>query len=254
MQQSGYTPKLRQNIIRSGIEAYEKQVKRADEGVCPMYRPKGYAIEERIKKKAIKQVAWHKPYDSVLFCPPTPDSRLAKELRLVAERYRSTGGVNVKIIERAGKELISLLPGIQEDKKCEKTDCIVHINGGKGDCRKENVVYTGQCCICSRNGVSSMYIGETSRSTYFRGRQHLKSIQQPLQNSHNAFSKHLIEHHPNQPGEFTVNVVQSYKNPLERQVAEGVKILNMKPDIQMNSRLDHFQPAIGRITINNQLQ
>jgi L-fucose isomerase-like protein len=76
----------------------------------------------------------------------------------------------------------------------------------------------------------------------------------PLQNSHNAFSKHLIEHHPNQPGEFTVNVVQSYKNPLERQVAEGVKIINMESDIQMNSRLDHFQPAIGRIIINNQLQ
>ena len=115
-------------------------------------------------------------------------------------------------------------------------------------------MYEGKCVTCEENGVVSLYIGETSRSMYFRGRQHLASIQQPERNTHNAFSKHINEYHPNQPGNFTVNVTQTCRTPLERQIVEGVKIVNIKSDIPMNSKLDHYQPAIGRVTITNHLQ
>ena len=50
-----------------------------------MYRPKGYKREQRKKMKEVKRVSWYKPYDSVLFCPPTPQSELFKQLNEVAQ-------------------------------------------------------------------------------------------------------------------------------------------------------------------------
>ena len=78
MKISGYSEKDRLVVIQKGVEAYEKQVKRAEDGECPLYRPKEYNQEERRKKKLRTKMAWYKPHDTVLFCPPSPDSKLAK--------------------------------------------------------------------------------------------------------------------------------------------------------------------------------
>ena len=92
MQESGYTQEFRMAVIKNGVKAYEKQVKRSEEGGRPLYRSKKYQVAERERGKAIKRMSWYKPFDSVLFCPPTPNSHLAKE-RLVAENCKKTGGI-----------------------------------------------------------------------------------------------------------------------------------------------------------------
>ena len=50
-----------------------------------------------------------------------------------------------------------------------------------------------------------------------------------------------------------MKVLKSYQRPLERQIAEGVIIHNLDADITMNSKLDHYQPAIRRVTFTNEL-
>ena len=74
MKDSGYKPKFRQEVIEGGVKAYNKQIERDRTGVCPLYRPKGYMKQERTQKKTMSKVAWYKPFDTVLFCPPTPGS------------------------------------------------------------------------------------------------------------------------------------------------------------------------------------
>ena len=48
------------------------------------------------------------------------------------------------------------VPGLKEPTECEKEDCFIHILGGKGDCRKEGVMYyKGSCLTCIQKGPSS---------------------------------------------------------------------------------------------------
>ena len=49
-------------------------------------------------------------------------------------------------------------------------------------------------------------------------------------------------------------IVHTYKKPMERQVREGVEIYGAQVDILMNSKLDHYQPAIKSIVFTNQLR
>ena len=83
--------------------------------------------------------------------------------------------------------------------------------------------------------VSPMYIGDQKK------------------HQHNSFKQHMNKHHPQKSLEFKIEVINSYKSPLERQISEGVEIANMKCDIMLNSKLDHHQPASNRIIFTNQL-
>ena len=53
----------------------------------------------------IKKRSWYKPFSTVLFCPPSPVSILAKELRKVAQEKTRGKGWTVKVVERAGVKL-----------------------------------------------------------------------------------------------------------------------------------------------------
>ena len=74
MKISGYSEQFRFEVISSGVACYEKQLARAAQGICPLYRPKGYNEEQRRKKNLTKKRSWMRPFSTVLFCPPTPYS------------------------------------------------------------------------------------------------------------------------------------------------------------------------------------
>lgn len=276
MKDSGYTCKFRKEVIEGGVKAYEKQVVRDETGQCPLYRPKGYKKDERAKKKAISKVSWYKPFDTVLFCPPTPGSRLANSLKTIAKDIRDKRPMNIHVVERAGVALKTKLPGLKEQEEClnTKEDCIIHKHGGKGNCRASSVVYKGECITCRERGPSSMrtkdgtmkripradrkpgtssiYIGESSRSAFMRGKDHFKALRNPTDNTSNGFCRHMVECHRGVKNvKFKVDVVGTYKKPLERLISEGVEIYRAKPDILMNSKLDHYQPAIGKMVVTN---
>ena len=110
---------------------YEKLLKRALEGTCPLYRPKGYKEEERRRKKQIRKRSWYKPFSTILFCPPSPNSELAQELRKNAKEETENKGWSVKVVERAGVKLLYQLPGLKEPSVCSKEDCFLHTTGEK---------------------------------------------------------------------------------------------------------------------------
>ena len=71
--------------MECGVKGYEKQIERERKGGCPLYKPNRYRCEERQKKKNLKKTSWYKPFDRVLFYQPTPEGKLARQLREIAD-------------------------------------------------------------------------------------------------------------------------------------------------------------------------
>ena len=272
MKESGYSERFRLEVITSGVAGFEKQLARAADNICPLYRPKGYKAEERRRKKLISKRSWYKPFTTVLFCPPSPGSQLAKELRKVVEEETRGKEWTVKVIERAGLKLQHQVPGLKEPSSCNKEDCFIHSTGGKGSCRREGLVYRGFCITCKEKGPSSevdrdgrvrmlggervslksIYWGESSFNGYIRGKQHLEALRKPNQHQENAFVRHREDCHKGEEAEvrYKMEVVRCYARAMDRQVSEGCYIQSPEADILMNGKLDHFQPVVGRMVVS----
>ena len=273
MKMSGYSAKFRLEVITCGVACYEKQLAREEAGTCPLYRPKGYLEEERRRKRMLKKRSWYRPFTTVLFCPPSPGSKLALELRKVVEEETRGKDWKVKIIERAGVKLQYQLPGLKEPTDCGKDDCFTHTSGGKGNCRKEGVLYRGICLLCLEKGpsseldreervrmiverkanIKSIYWGESSFGAYTRGQQHLTALRNPTKHKDNAFVRHREDFHRGEEGEvrYRFEPVRFYTRAMARLVGEGCYMLGPEADILMNSKLDHCKPAVGRVVISN---
>ena len=59
-------------------------------------------------------------------------------------------------------------------------------------------------------------------------------------------STHQVEKHNDEPANFKVKVLQSFRDPLSRQAAESVYISRTGGEI-LNSKSEFFQPPIVRI-------
>ena len=276
MKESGYSERFRLEVISSGVAGYEKQLARAEAGICPLYRPKGYNSEQKARKKLISKRSWYKPFSTVLFCPPSPYSQLAMELRKIVELETKGKGWSVKVIERAGIKLQHQMPGLKDPSSCEKEDCFIHSTGGKGDCSKEGLNYKGTCLTCKeigpssevdrdgkvrlltgvRRGLKSIYWGESGFNGYTRGRQHLEALKKPKKHTENAFVKHREDFHKGEEEKvkYRLDVVRCYARAMDRQIGEGCFILSPEADLLMNGKMDHMQPVVGRMIVSTTVQ
>ena len=186
-------------------------------------------IKELPHMASMKKKNWCKKdgCSSVIFVPATPKSELKKKL----EEDVKASGLSIKIIEKAGTSLKKTLQRSDPFKKevaCSKDDCIVCRTDGKGHCQAVNVVYKIECNECGQE-----YIGETSRNTYSRGKEHLRDLDS--KNERSVMWKHAKEEHQGRIPDFTCSVVERFlKDSLLRQVSESVRINREKPG--MNSK------------------
>ena len=100
---------------------------------------------------------------------------------------------------------------------------------GKGPCDRQSATYDIKCAECN-----DIYIGETSRNTYTRGKEHMKSLAKKEERS--ALWKHCKEKHNNEMQKFEMKVTGSYSNAATfRQISEGVWIDQVSEGLSMNS-------------------
>ena len=81
---SGYDENYRYQIIKSGVEGFDKMLQReANEGV-PINKPRAYKEDQRQRKKGFQKKCWFKKggYDVPLFVPHSPGGELAKRMRM----------------------------------------------------------------------------------------------------------------------------------------------------------------------------
>ena len=119
---------------------------------------------------------------------------------------------------------------------CQSGDCVACKDGrGRGGpCRKSSVLYEYTCQQCPAEG-QAVYLGETARNLYSRGREHGSNYQRGNQES--FMRKHQQEMHSGMEAEFSAKVLCSFKDCLSRQIADGVYI----------RRAEWHQPSLWKV-------
>jgi hypothetical protein len=101
--------------------------------------------------------------------------------------------------------------------------------------------------------VTATYEGETSRTAYQRGMEHLNDIEKRAEDS--PLWKHSSIHRVSSPAQFQMEVTGLHRSAMERLSEEIVRIKTSNSKILMNSKNDWAQPALVRVvavTGNNQ--
>ena len=135
--------------------------------------------------------------ESVLFIPHTPGSRLARLMQEVDDSIsKITKGKRIRIVERRGDKVIDQISKADpwEMDSCSRESCMVCMEMEENDervededirssldskrkvggCGREGVTYIITCHTCAKKGRNVKYIGETSRTGYIRGLEHLR--------------------------------------------------------------------------------
>ena len=77
-----------------------------------------------------------------------------------------------------------------EEREIAKEGCLILPRPGKEEmkaapkCTSEGAGYMIECWTCRKEGKKAAYVGETSRSPYQRGKEHLKEVNEVRKKSH----------------------------------------------------------------------
>lgn len=233
IQYPGYSKENRYDIVNSALKAYEKLLQKEKDGERPLHRPKNWNREQRDKEKKQKIKNWYKSNgaESMIFVPYTPNSELRKRYEKIIKESK----IKIKVVEKPGRSLKNIIQKADpfKKKKCDKKDCFVCENEGKGDCTKNNINYTITCKEeCKRKDI---YKGETSNNGYKRGKEHQELLKN--KNKDSILWKHCVEQHGGEMQKFKMDITGSYENDaMLRQIVEGVRIENTKTERLMNER------------------
>ena len=183
----------------------------------------------------------------------TKGGRLAKVFKEEERRLGNMTGYNIRVAEMAGMAgmaLSRLLPRANPwgTRDCGRYDCPVCDQGDEKmqNCKQRNILYESSCKLCQVDGKTAgklddevgnkgVYLGETSRSMYERGKEHRRDGKNKAEDSHQW--KHWALEHPEIEGDpqLRLKVDSSYSDPLTCQLAESVRIDRRGSDI-LNSK------------------
>ena len=186
-------------LHRTSDESYTTRARKKLTQKTEWYRQRKDKVEEDRGKQRSRTIGMRQKDTkgrelrtrTVIFVEQTRDGALAKALREVATRLEGMLGFRVKVVERTGSKLRNSLPNTNPwagQMKCGRTDCVPCEQESEDniDCTKRNLVYENICADCNpsaakkgelkiedmKKDMPSVYVGETARSLYERGREH----------------------------------------------------------------------------------
>ena len=113
----------------------------------------------------------------------------------------------------------------------------------KGLAEVPGVTYGLVCQLCRQK-----YIGETSRSAYTRGKEHLRALEQREQSS--VMWRHSCEKHDGSVPGFTMNVTGMFQSDaMLRQISESIQINKVQQDQLINTRSEWSYFRIPRAVV-----
>ena len=100
---------------------------------------------------------------------------------------------------------------------------------GKGNCKALNANYR-MTCECDDE-----YTGTTTRSSYVRGKEHIKDLSD--RNPESDLWEHCVKKHGGTTKKFKMDVIETFKrDPLLRQISEAVRINRANKDKNINKK------------------
>ena len=238
----GYSEQYRKNIVKHALAIYDDKIKKNDDGIVPLNRPKGYKKLERRKEKSMKKrnSANKGGYSAPIIVPSTPGGILCKMLREVAE---SEPDIRFRVIEKGGITLEKMLskPNPTASEGCGHSECVgCKQEGGIRKCQKVNCMYS---YTCREPGCKYKYIGESHNNFMTRSGEHeikLKSKSKSVRESSFLF-KHQYEKHGGSEPNMKMKVEKTFHDNLTRQISESVHIFRTEQQTDfklMNSKTE----------------
>ena len=116
------------------------------------------------------------------------------------------------MVETAGTPLKRMLQRSDPHatKHCGRETCLVCKIDGKGNCGSTGVTYEITCLTCADVGRVSKYIGQTARSAFSRGQEHLNGLKGKKPDS--RLWEHHSNVHPDVEPRFRMDVVGVYRH------------------------------------------
>ena len=187
-------------------------------------------------------------------------------------RIENILGYKVKIVERSGTPLKLMFPltKIGGGQECGRPDCRTCTQETRGEqvppCTKRNVLYENICVRCNpdvgeenkeKKGWSpptttpSIYVGETAKSLYERGKEHWYGYKSKADDSH-ILKHHLLHHGGIGEPQFHLRPVRFHQTALTRQIHEAVRIQRWGEDVVLNSKGEYNRCKISRLTLGEE--
>ena len=238
----------------------------------------------RNNKKRLQRQGEKNEVKSVLFIPHTRDSGLASIIRERENKLFEVTGDKVKVVEKAGQKLEHILAGKDpwRGKDCRRPNCLLcstKVRTGKElnkDCSKRNITYEIKCLTCETKMLEEIeleagddnekrkeleknlqvpkYIGESSRSAYERGFEHLDMLARL--SSKSMMLKHILAVHENKDMseiEWGMSITSYKRSAFDRQIDEAVRIdreFRNNKNI-LNSKSEWANSALPRLVARN---
>jgi hypothetical protein len=235
---SGYDERFRLQVIRSGVEGFDKMAEVARSGGQPINRPRSWEEDRRRRKKELQKKNWFRPggFDVPLFVPHTPRGELAQRMRAKEAENNQGRKIRFKIIEKGGVTLEQKLRRSNPwaGGRCGRPECFPCRGPRGGNCWREGVTYSLWCEDCGE--AIACYKGETGRNGYTRGIEHLDSLAARSE-ERSVLWLHSVHHHQRREDvPYTMRVTGGYRDALDRQVMERVHITNFSGPVRMNRK------------------
>ena len=127
-----------------------------------------------------------------------------------------------KYVESTGTSLIGRLGTLDPwDTPCNREKCFPCMSE-KGRCMQQGCNYIITCMICKEQGNQVQYFGESARTPYDRGLEHLAALK--AENIESPLWEHHTEDHNTEEPQFEMKVSGYKLKPLERQAEEAAKL------------------------------
>ena len=122
-----------------------------------------------------------------------------------------------------------------QDNRCFPCSTAPANRPNKLSCRTPGVGYKIVCLLCKELGKDSSYQGETGRNAYTRGKEHLQKLASGSKSS--PLVNHQEQHHGGQEPSFQMQILRTFKQPLDRQIEEANRIVETSQNpLNLNSR------------------
>ena len=253
MQAAGYDQHFRYQVLKSARNAYNKKQEKDTKGEVPFYRDRKWKRNERRKEKQKKKNEWYKKggTESILFITSTPESELKNRLQKEIDKTQ----FKIRVIEKSGTKLVKLLQRNDpfKEKACRnQTDCMVCSGSNPGACRDSGVTYQINCLGKSSDDpetdCGAVYIGETGKNGFTRGKRHLTDYRRKTEES--ALWKHCTSIHSGEEQDFEMKINDRSRNdPTRRQLLEAVRIQKTPQEKLMNRKNEWNSARLPRARI-----
>ena len=142
---------------------------------------------------------------SVVFIPHTQYSELKHRLNEMEQRldFKAKFRYVEELGTTIGQELVRKDP---EATECGRPSCMP-CRTAPGRCMRQGCIYKMTCLLCKEQGEKiSLYIGESARTAYDRGSEHLSAIRRRDEGSP-LVEHHVLEHSREEEPRFSMEVV-----------------------------------------------